>query len=441
MRLLTRPRRFVWLVLLFSMAGWAMAADVAEIAGTAQHSAWYRLGEAGDVEVQLYFFWSKKCPHCLRAFPYVEGLATAYPWLTRHSLELNDHPENVARYLDMAARLGQKAESIPAFLFCGTMVVGYDDASKTGEAIRQSLLVCRQHLQAGKPLETLELVAMTSAPVSIPLLGEIEPDAVSLPVLTLVLAGLDAFNPCAFFVLLFLLSLLVHAQSRARMLLIGGTFVLFSGLMYFLFMAAWLNVFIIMGQLQIITILAGVLAVSVGMINIKDYFWFKAGVSLSIPDSARPGLFARMRTLVGAQGLYPVLLGTVVLALFANAYEFLCTAGFPMVFTRILTLHELSLSGYYLYLVVYNIVYVIPLIVIVLVFTFTLGTRKLREEEGRTLKLISGLMMLGLGFMLVFAPQILNSLYASAGLLVAAIAAAATVVAVDRWRRTLREGT
>ncbi len=112
-----------------------------------------------------------------------------------------------------------------------------------------------------------------------------------------------------------------------------------------------------------------------------------------------------------------------------------------MVFTRILTLHEFSLSGYYLYLVVYNIVYVIPLIVIVFVFTFTLGTRKLREEEGRTLKLISGLMMLGLGFTLVFAPQILNSLYASAGLLVAAIAAAATVVAVDRWRRTLREGT
>ncbi len=311
LKLLTRPRRFVWLVLLFSMAGWSMAADVAETAGTAQGSAWYRLGEAGDVEVQLYFFWSKKCPHCMRAFPYVEGLARAYPWLTRHSLELSDHPANVGRYVDMAARLGQKAESIPAFFFCGTMVVGYDDAAKTGEAIRQSLLVCRQHLQAGRPLEALELGAMTSAPVSLPLLGEIEPDAVSLSALTLVLAGLDAFNPCAFFVLLFLLSLLVHAQSRARMLLIGGTFVLLSGLMYFLFMAAWLNVFIMVGQLQIITIFAGILAVSVGVMNIKDYFWFKAGVSLSIPDRARPGLFARMRKLVGAQGFYPVLLGTV----------------------------------------------------------------------------------------------------------------------------------
>jgi hypothetical protein len=89
--------------------------------------------------------------------------------------------------------------------------------------------------------------------------------------LTLVLAGLDAFNPCAFFVLLFLLSMLAHQKSRKRMLLIGGVFVLVSGLMYFAFMAAWLNVFQLFGHLAWVTLAAGALAVFVGAVNVKDF--------------------------------------------------------------------------------------------------------------------------------------------------------------------------
>ncbi len=120
--------------------------------------------------------------------------------------------------------------------------------------------------------------------VQLPLLGEIAPADLSLPLFTLVIAGLDAFNPCAFFVLLFLLSLMVHARSRARMLLIGGTFIFFSGLIYFLFMAAWLNLFLVIGGTPIVTLVAGVVAVIIGLLNTKDYFWFKQGPSLVIPE-------------------------------------------------------------------------------------------------------------------------------------------------------------
>ena len=113
--------------------------------------------------------------------------------------------------------------------------------------------------------------------VHLPFVGTVNAQALSLPLLTLVLAGMDAFNPCAFFVLLFLLSLLVHAKSRTRMMIVGGTFVLFSGIVYFIFMAAWLNVFLIAGELRVITIIAGLLALTVAALNIKDYFWFKEG--------------------------------------------------------------------------------------------------------------------------------------------------------------------
>ena len=243
--------------------------------------------------------------------------------------------------------------------------------------------------------------------------------------MTLIIAGMDSFNPCAFFVLLSLLGLLIHAQSRRKMLLIGSIFVFFSGFIYFVFMAAWLNLFLVMGQVEIITKIAGSIAMLIAVINIKDFFIFKKGISLTIPDSAKPKLFDRMRKLLKSTSIVSILIGTAVLAIAANAYELLCTAGFPMVFTRILTLNNLSTFSYYLYLVLYNAIYVIPLSVIVIIFTVTLGKRSLSEWQGRILKLVSGTMMLGLGGLLLFDPAILSNAFVSLLLLIGAIAVSA----------------
>jgi hypothetical protein len=278
-------------------------------------------------------------------------------------------------------------------------------------------------------------VAAGAAPAFvIPFVGEVAASSFSLPALTVVLAGLDAFNPCAFFVLMFLLSLMVHAKNRGRMLLIGGVFVLFSALIYFVFMAAWLNIFLLIGELAIITVIAGVVAVVLGAINVKDFFWFKQGVTLSIPESAKPGLFARMRKLVSAESLPAMLGGTVVLAVAANSYELLCTSGFPMVYTRALTLNTLSTAGFYGYLALYNLIYILPLLAIVVVFAMRFGSHKLSERDGRILKLLSGLMMLMLGVLLVFQPAALNNPVTAVGLLLGAVAVTWLLVTIDARR-------
>ena len=232
---------------------------------------------------------------------------------------------------------------------------------------------------------------------------------------------MDAFNPCAFFVLLFLLSMMVHAQSRAKMALIGGIFVFFSGAIYFLFMAAWLNLFIYLGELRIMTLIAGLVAIGIALINIKDYFWFKKGVSLTISDHAKPKIFDRMRSLLRLDSIATVMLATVVLAIVANSYELLCTAGFPMIYTRILTLKALDIESYYLYLLLYNLIYILPLLIIVIVFTIKLGSRKLSQHEGEVLKLLSGVMMLMLGGLLVVSPQLLNNIVMAASVLIFSI--------------------
>jgi hypothetical protein len=249
-----------------------------------------------------------------------------------------------------------------------------------------------------------------------------------------VLAGLDAVNPCALSVLLFLLSLLVGARDRRRMLLVGGTFVIVSGAAYFVLMAAWLNVFLLVGMVRVVTIAAGVAAVVAALINIKDYAWFRRGPSLVIPESAKPHIFGRMIDMTESTKLSAMLVGTVLVAIAANAYEALCTGGFPVVFTRILTLNDLSTAAYYAYLLAYVLVYVSPLIAMVLLFTFTLGTHTVTQREARTLKLLSGLLMLGFGLMLLFAPELLGSLGATIGLFLGAVAITILVVLVDRAR-------
>ncbi|HLO26184.1 MAG TPA: hypothetical protein VK187_08715 [Geobacteraceae bacterium] len=268
--------------------------------------------------------------------------------------------------------------------------------------------------------------------LSLPLVGSVDTSRLSLPVLTLVIAVFDSFNPCAFFVLFFLLSLLVHAHSRQRMVIIGGVFVFFSGLLYFLFMAAWLNLFLFFGRLRTITAIAGIVAIIIALLNIKDFFFFKKGISLVIPEQAKPKLFERMREIMHAGSLPAMLAATVFLAFAANTYELICTAGFPMVYTRALTLQRLPIPVYYAYLALYNVVYVIPLACIVTLFAVTLGSRKLSEWQGRVLKLLSGSMMLCLGIVLLTAPTLLTNALVSICLLLLSVTVAGVVVIVAK---------
>ena len=393
---------------------------------------WHPGAETEPGSVALYFVYSETCQHCSAAKPLIEDIEAKYSWLevVRVSTQSATDAE-IDTVLTLADQLGEDIVGVPTFLFCERMEVGFDSIETTGASIESSLLACHEQ-QLG---ETVELEDLEDD-LHVPILGDIDAEAVSLPIFTVAIAGLDAFNPCAFFVLLFLLSLLVHARSRWRMALVGGVFVLISGVMYFAFMAAWLNVFLVTGQIRWVTTIAGLIALALAIFNMKDYFFPDTAGSISIPDSAKPGLFARMRKLTTGDAMPTVLLGTVALAAVANSYELLCTAGFPLVFTRVLTLNDLPTSTYYGYLVLYNVVYVIPLLVIVGVFVWTLGSRKLSETEGRFLKLMSGTMMFGLALLLLFKPDLLENMLAAVGIMGVAVLTAFLLSYADRRRHS-----
>jgi thiol-disulfide isomerase/thioredoxin len=265
------------------------------------------IGIQSSDQVTLHYFWSKYCPHCKEAKPFIESMPKKYNWLTLHSYDLVGNQANQKRFFSMADQLGQTANSVPAFIFCGQMMLGYDRDETTGLELEEKLLDC--HQQKNKS------VVQIQEQFNVPGLGKVHYQDFSLPVFTLIIAALDAFNPCAFFVLFFLLSLMVHHRSRAKMLVIGTTFVLCSGVMYFLFMAAWLNLFLLTNQLIYITATAGLIAIIFGLINIKDYFFLNKGISLSLSDSVRTKLFARIRNLTQTGSWLTMILATVLLAL------------------------------------------------------------------------------------------------------------------------------
>ena len=246
------------------------------------------------------------------------------------------------------------------------------------------------------------------AEIELPYFGVLRLDDWGLPLFTLFVGLVDGFNPCAMWVLVFLLSVLVNVRSRLRILMIAGTFVVVSGLAYFAFMAAWLNIFMFLGMIRPLQIVLGVVALFIGGLNVKDFFAFHRGVSLSIPEAAKPGIYNRVRGIVAARSLPAAVAAAVVLAVLVNTVELLCTAGLPALYGQILTLHQLPWWQNYLYLGLYIAAYMFDDSLLLAGFVITLSHRKLQEGHGRVLKLISGVVMLCLGAAMLFKPSWLH---------------------------------
>jgi len=355
--------------------------------------------------VTLYFFNSNSCPHCAQEKIFLSKLIDKYPSLTVESYEISE-PGTAEKFKKFADKYGASTQWVPATFICDDYIVGYGSDETTGKQIEDKVRNCIEH--GCTDLNQSEQCAEDEGHVvQVPFLGEINLHEAGLPMLTVVLGFLDGFNPCAIWVLCFLLTLLVYAKSRKKIVIVGGIFVAASGLIYFLFMAAWLNFFLMVGLVQWLRITIGAIAVVAGLINVKDFFFFKKGVSLTIPDKLKPKLYKKMRGLVNLDNTTAVVIGTIVLAFTANSFELVCTFGFPAIYTRALTLHNLPVVTYYLYLLLYNIVYVIPLAVIVGIFAWTMGSYKLTDKHGKILKITGGLLMILLGAVLLFRPELL----------------------------------
>ena len=368
-----------------------------------------------DVEA----FVREGCPHCAKAEVFLAALGRERPQLVISVRDVGKDPAALARLKEIAKAQGSGSVRVPAVYAGGQLIVGYSPEANTDRLIRDAL--ASKPVAAPAPAgadgagacEAEESLSCAAGPevqpapdasgFEVTLFGRtISLDDVGLPLFTVAMGLLDGLNPCSMWVLILMISLLAPLNDRKRMVAIAGTFVLVEGIAYFAFMAAWLNLFLFIGLSRASELVIAGLAIVAGLINLKDVVAFGRGISLSIPNSAKPGIYARMRSILHAENLTAALVGTVILGLLVQVVEFLCTSGFPALFTRILTLKQLDTLAYYGYLLLYIAAYMVDDIVVLTIGVVTLSKHRLQEKEGRVLKLLSGLAMVGLGMYLVF---------------------------------------
>lgn len=399
------------LLLWLSVLGFMGAVNAQQAAAPPPSSQDAAPRRAADIEV----FVREGCPHCEKAEEFLKLLAFEQPRLLIVVRDIHRDPGALERLMDIAEAAGTSL-SVPTFQVRGQTIVGFAGQESTGRLIRNILAspppkrqsppgtaeTCEP--EAPQPCEA-ETGAAGPDTFDLTFLGRrITLEQVGLPLFTIAMGLLDGFNPCSMWVLILMISLLAPMQDRMRMFAVAGAFIAVEGIAYFIFMAAWLNLFLIIGLSRVSEIVIAGIAMLAGAINLKDFWVYGWGVSLSIPESARPGIYARIRAILQAENLRGAMIGAVVLAILVQIVEFLCTSGFPALYTRILTMRQLEGLSYYGYLLLYNLAYMLDDAIVLGIGIITLSQRRLQEKEGRWLKLISGLVMAGLGLYLLVSP-------------------------------------
>jgi glutaredoxin len=369
-----------------------------------------------DAPVTVEYFGREGCPHCAKAQEFLAELGKEQPQLRIVKRDVQKEPAAMDRLAQLVQEHKAGMARVPAILAGGQLFIGFSEEVRTDKLIRGALAGQRAHTTSVGEASACDAEESLSCPSSGHAnVGAAPPapapqnfelnffgrtltlDDVGLPAFSLAMGLLDGFNPCSMWVLLLMISILAPLNDRRRMLAIAGTFVLVQGIAYFIFMAAWLNLFLLIGMSRGSQLVIAAIALIAGFINVKDFFAFGKGVSLSIPDRAKPGIYQRMRGLLHAPTLTAAIVGAIVLAVLVQVVEFLCTSGFPALFTRILTLRELESASYYGYMLLYIAAYMIDDIVVLGTGVILLSRHRLQEKEGRWLKLVSGLVMIGLG--------------------------------------------
>lgn len=368
-----------------------------------------RLIAANAIEV----FVREGCPHCAKAEAFVQTLKQEQPELQIVVRDISREPAALDRLKQLTDIQGINAIRVPAFYLHDQLITGYSDELTTGRLIRETLKLGRQQAPHNEgsceAVNTLSCEAeatttnnMEAQHFEVNFIGhQLTLEQIGLPLFTIVMGLLDGFNPCSMWVLILMISLLAPMQNRPRMLAVAGAFVAVEGIAYFVFMTAWLNLFLLIGLSRLSEIIIAGIALLAGAINLKDFWAYGWGVSLSIPESAKPGIYSRIRKILLAESLWGAMIAAVVLAVLVQIVELVCTSGFPALYTRILTLNQLSGFSYYSYLLLYNAAYMFDDLLVLSVGVITLSQRRLQEKQGRWLKLISGLVMVGLGVYLL----------------------------------------
>jgi hypothetical protein len=375
---------------------------------------------AGAAEVTVHVFWQQGCPYCAAAKAELATIVAERPGARVNPIELGTRDADDALFERVATHFGIAQPAVPLVIVGERVFLGHADGGRSGRAYTAAIDACL----GGTCPDVVAALARGESPpkpppyvdddgaeifipesVVLPFFGTVRTQDLSLPALTVVLAAVDGFNPCAMWVLVFLIGLLLGLENERRMWILGGAFLFATAAMYFAVMAAWLNLVLAIGTAAWLRTMVGIVAVAAGGLFLWE-FRTNPDAACRVTDAeGRARMMTRIRRVVAESRLLPAVVGIMALAVAVNFIELICSAGVPVVYGQILAMSDLTTTAHYAHLVLYLTIFMLDDVAIFVTAMVAARVSGLTGAYARWSHLIGGVVLLALGATMIFRPE------------------------------------
>ena len=383
-------------------------------------------------KVNIYLFYGKECPHCEQLKEKLEYIKDSYPIkVYMYEIWHNDNNRDLA--IKAAEKLNTTLSGVPFFIVNNTAMSGYSSSS-TLNLIKYNINLALASTEEDILLELGDITNsdvydfsiiesngdikntgeeiteddINMGVVTIPFINkEVDLKSFSLPIVAIIMGAVDGFNPCAMWILLFLISMLLTMKDKKKRWILGITFLVTSALVYLLFMVAWLNFTNFVMTIPWIKLLIALIALTGGFINLWSFVKTvtKEDGCTVVDEKKRKKYFTKIKEIVNNKSFILALIGIIVLAASVNIVELACSAGLPIAFTSLLSSNKLTTFAYMMYILIYILFFLLDDIIVFVIAMKTLEVSGISTKYGNISHLVGGLIMILIGALMIFKPE------------------------------------
>ena len=352
----------------------------------------YTQTSTDENKVSLYLFYGQECPHCEEERNFLESFKEDYKnYLNVYEFEVWHNTDNSKIMEKLKKDFEVDNASVPFTIIGDAYFIGYSEA--TASRIENKVK---------------EYAEIENNPnnVDIPILGNINMKDVSIPLVAITLGFIDGFNPCAMWILLFLISMFFRMENRKKAWILGYTFLFISGLVYFLSMLG-INFVLSVVAINWLKIAIAIFILIAGFLNLKKYLKIRkeeAGCNI-VDEKKRKKFITKIKKIMDSKNFVLALLGIITLAVSVNLIELACSLGFPVIFTEILSLNNIEGITKIIYLLLYILFYLIDDLAVFTISMITVQATGITNKYNKLCTLISAIIMIIMGLLLLFKPD------------------------------------
>lgn len=377
---------------------------------------------AEEKEMNIYLFYGDGCPHCAAEEKFLDNYLADKPYIKLHKYEIWYDRENANKYIKVHELLDDNSSGIPYLIIGNKSIVGYSSEG-TPEAIKNAINYYKNYNYKDKVGIYLGVVSESetgdeevidddgnktyeTSEFDIPIIGKKNANEVPLVLSSIIIGLVDGFNPCAMWILLFLISMLLGMKNKKRMWALGITFLVSSALVYFLFLISWLNLALFLNKIIYIRAAIAMVAVIFGVYSIIRFLRSRLDDGCEVVDTKnRKKIINSIQKIVKEKTFGLALLGIVLLAASVNIIELLCSLGLPVMFTQILAANNITGGMQFVYSLIYVFFFLIDDIIIFVIAMKTLEIKAISNKYGKYSHLIGGIIMLIIGLLMILKPE------------------------------------